>query len=422
MLHTLYRNLTPFLGPLLKPYLYHRVKKGKEDPNRLNERFGYTSLEKPQGRLIWLHAASVGEATSALPLIKRLSDEANILVTTGTTTSAQLMAEKLPAKAFHQYLPLDHPKWIARFLDFWQPDAALWLESELWPNTLYAIKQRSIPAILVNARMSEKSVRRWQKYPGLAHDILSCFDLILAQNEQMAEHIRNLGHKNTDYVGNLKFASAPLDWDENALKDLKEMIGKRPLWLVASTHEGEEDIAMETHKKLQEVHENLLTILIPRHPKRADEILLLAKEKDLSIAQRSAGETIDPKTDIYLADTMGEMGLFYKLAPLLTMGGSFIPDTWGGHNIIEPAHLDCAITYGPIMYNHIDSKQALEQANGAMGVQTPEALYQTIDHLLNNPAKVEQMQKNAKDVVTNSLTVIDAITDRVLKRIQRTAP
>lgn len=420
MLHTLYRKITPLLGPFLKPYLLHRVKQGKEDRTRLPERFGKSSITRPEGRVIWLHAASVGESISALPLIERLSISSTVLVTTGTVTSAEMMAKRLPQGAIHQYMPLDNPKWINQFLDHWRPNIALWLESELWPNTLYAIKQRHIPSVLVNARMSARSIRNWKKHPKLALDILSCFDLILAQNQDMANHISALGHTNTDYIGNLKFASTPMTWNEDDLNSLQTMIGDRPVWLMASTHAGEEEIAISTHQKLVEQYPNLLTIIIPRHPKRGDDIQTLIEQASIKCARRSHTQPITADTGIYLADTMGEMGLFYKLSPLLTMAGSFIPDTWGGHNIIEPAHLDCAITYGPIMYNHQDSKQALENANATIGVQNSGDLFETINALLNDEKRVKLMQEQAKETVTGYLGVIDTITTRISTLIEAT--
>ncbi len=421
MIYRLYQLGAPLLAPFLKPYLKHRAKKGKEDIARLNERFGISTLKRPNGEIIWIHAASVGESISALPLIEKLLEKelnTTILVTTGTVTSAKIMAQRLPDRAIHQYAPLDHTPWVNRFITFWQPKAALWLESELWPNTLHSLKKQKISTILVNARMSEKTIKRWQRYPQFAKKILSCFDLILGQNQKIVDHIKELGIHQVDCIGNLKFASPPMTYDETALETLKKTIGNRPIWLAASTHKGEEEIIVTVYKKLIKDHPHLLAIIVPRYPKRGDDICNLIRKANLTVSQRSRKEKITHETSFYIADTMGEMGLFYKLAPLLTMGGSFIPDIWGGHNIIEPAHLNCAISYGPIMYNHMDSKNALEEVGASVSVKDTNDLYKKINHLLHHPDEIIALQNKAKAVVTSYLCVIDDITQRIVKTIE----
>ncbi len=416
MLHRLYRYTTPLLAPFLGLYLRKRARHGKEELHRLQERYGHASQKRPAGSIIWVHAASVGESISALPLIEKLTtlnENTTILVTTGTVTSAQIMAQRLPEKAIHQYIPLDHHTWIERFLDYWQPHGVIWLESELWPNTLWHIKKRHIPAILVNARLSQKSIQRWKKYPQFAQDILSCFTLILGQNPDMVKHIQKLGMSNVDYVGNLKFASPPLSYNEKELEKMHTMIGDRPLWLIASTHEHEEELIIRVYNQLLLNHPNLLAILVPRHPKRAREVLALIQKHDLITAQRSQNDIIEKETHIYLGDTMGEMGLFYKLSSILTMGGSFVEGKYGGHNIIEPAHLDCAITYGPVTYNHEDSCALFEKSGAAIRVSNENALFKQIDELLNDTQQVLAMQEKAKELANNQLDVINHIIDRL---------
>ncbi len=346
-----YKKLTSKCEKLFNKLLDFRLKHGKESESRINERRGQPSIPRPEGVLIWLHAASVGEAQSTLILISTISKqmpEAKFLVTSGTLTSAQLMAERLPENAFHQFYPLDHPNWTTEFLNHWQPDLILWMESELWPNMLSAIKQRNIPTALVNARLSNKSYNIWNIFSGSAKKLLSTFNLILTQTPTDEKRFKNLGAENVVTTDNIKFSAAPLPYNDNELQDIQNIIGGRPTWVFASTHEGEELLACRIHAALVQKYPNILTIIVPRHPERRGDIKKTCDMMKMTSIFRGNNKTL-PQSDtgIYVADTLGELGLFYKLTDIAVIGRSFSDDGGGGHNPIEAAQMGCVVLTGP---------------------------------------------------------------------------
>lgn len=410
-----YKSLTRAGGPLLEALLKARMKRGKEDPARLPERMGRPSRPRPSGRLIWVHAASVGEAQSAMILIDaigRLGANIHVLVTTGTVTSATVMGRRLPSFAIHQYAPLDRPQWIAAFLDHWKPDTALWMESELWPNTLLELKRRNIPAALVNARLSDKSFRNWSYAPQSAKSIIECFSLILAQTEKDAQHFRALGGVNVIVTDNIKYSASPLSHDPLALSTLKLAVGDRPLWLYASTHAGEESLACRVHKALKEKNPDLLTIIVPRHPSRREEIAGVCFENGLKFSLRSHNTALPAvDDDIYIADTMGELGLFYSLCDIAMIGRSFSDDGGGGHNPVEAAQLGCAVLTGPNnqfqrqLYDDMKSAQAVIETN------SQEELIVALDDLLANPHKIASIKENSHTFTLRKTYVIERVLE-----------
>ncbi len=352
MILGLYRA-TAILGePIIRLLLARRRQRGKEDGVRFGERFGIPSLPRPDGGVAWIHAASVGESISMLSLIARLRENRpslTLLVTTGTVTSAAIMAGRLPAGVLHQFAPIDHPRWIDRFLDHWEPDLALWLESEFWPNTLCALANRDIPIVLINARISPKSFAGWSRFRGTIAALLNTFSLCLAQSVYDGEKLTALGARKVRVPGNLKFAAAPLPAIETDLQDLARMIGDRPVWAAVSTHPGEEDIVATAHGALARQIPDLLTLIVPRHPIRGEDITNRLQSAGHHVARRAAGQPIDTDTGIYVVDTVGELGLIYRLAKVAFIGGSLVPH--GGQNLLEAAKLDCAIVHGPWMAN-----------------------------------------------------------------------
>ena len=349
-----YRTATGFAEPLAGSLLNRRLKRGKEDGDRLPERLGRPGRVRPRGAIIWIHAASVGESLSVLPVIREIGHmrpDATVLVTTGTVTSSRLMAERLPANAFHQFVPLDTPGAVSAFLDYWKPSLALWLESELWPNMLHEARQRQIPLVLINARMSDKSFRGWQRAPAMARELIGSFALCLAQDADVAEKLTLLGARQVETPGNLKLVGDPLPFDANVLGGLRAVIGGRPVWLLASSHEGEGQLAAFTHRDLAAHIPGLLTIIVPRHPQRGLQVAQ-ALAPLFRVARRAAGEVPAPDTEIYIADTLGELGIFYRLTPLAVIGGSFVPH--GGQNPLEPARLGVAVLSGPHIGNFRD--------------------------------------------------------------------
>lgn len=402
----IYRAVGGALSPLAKTLLRARLAKGKEDPARLGERLGIAGLPRPAGPLVWVHGASVGESLSALPLIEAIlksHPQLYILVTTGTVTSAALMKERLPQRALHQFVPLDAPRFVARFLAYWKPDLALWLESEFWPNLLLMARARGIKLVLVNARLSEKSHRGWTNLRPLAGHILSAFSLCLAQDEATAARLRDLGAANLSVTGNLKAEAGPLPADETELAALRSAIGNRPVWLAASTHKGEEEIAASVHRALAPRFPGLLTLIVPRHPGRGVDIANALREAGLRETLRSARAPLVADTEIYVADTLGELGLFFRLAGIVFMGGSLVPH--GGQNPFEPACLECAILHGPHVQNFAEAYGALGRAAAALAVTDAGALTQEIARLLADENKRSRLGQAARKTLSSAGTL-----------------
>jgi 3-deoxy-D-manno-octulosonic-acid transferase len=355
------------LAPALRLSLRHRAARGREIAARLDERFGCDATPRPPGKLLWMHAASVGETMSILPVLQALAPRASIVLTTGTVTSQSLLDARIPGlglsgRVLPRFAPLDVPAWVNRFLSHWRPDAACFVESELWPNQLAACRARNIPVMLVNARMSDRSFRRWRQVPGLAQRLLDVFTEIHARGATDAERLRALGARRVESHGDLKSAAPPLPVDQAELDRLKTVFLDRPVWLAASTHPGEEDLIADCHRILAPRHPGLVTIMAPRHPGRGP-----ALAQTLRAPRRSAGQP-PPDTGLWIADTLGELGLWYRLAPISFVGRSLIPPG-GGQNPLEPARLGCAIASGPYTANFADAVAELRR-NGALAQVT----------------------------------------------------
>ena len=420
MMQRLYRALTVLATPLIALYLGRRKALGKEDPERFRERLGVAGIERPLGRLVWVHGASVGEALAALPLIGRILEshpELHILVTTGTVTSARLMAERLPGRALHQYAPIDRPDAVRGFLDHWRPDLAIWIESEFWPNLLADTQARGVPMILVNGRMSDRSYRRWMLMRGVIRRLLGGFALCLAQSDNDAERLGDLGATEVLTVGNLKSAAAALPADPAALDALRDALGSRPRWLAASTHAGEETIAADCHRDLTPAHPGLVTIIVPRHPERGPTIATGLRKIGLTVALRSAGDRITERTDIYIADSLGELGLFYRLADIAFVGGSLVPH--GGQNLLEPARLDCAILHGPHMANFAAFTAAFAAQRGAVEVADGAALAAAVGGLLGDRDERRRLMAAAQTVAAAEAGVLDRIAAALEPYLER---
>lgn len=412
----IYNNLVRFLYPvLIKRYIEKRKKMGKEDVKRFNERVGRPTMKRPEGRLVWLHGASVGESISMLPLINKLLEiypDIHVMVTTGTTTSAEVMAKRLPERAFHQYLPIDNPVFTTRFVRYWQPTIALWFESEFWPAILSTIKRKNIPLILINGRISNKTFKRWQQFEYIIKELLGCFNACLGQSEEDAYRLRVLGAKDAMCLGNLKYAGLPIPVDEAKKKEILSQIGTRPLWLVSSTHDDEEYKIGRFLKELQEKHPHLLTLIAPRHPQRGAEIKKkLQEEYGLNVSLRSADEKIGAQTDVYVADTIGEMGIWYEIAPIVFVGGSLIPH--GGQNFMEPSRCRDAVIVGPHMHNFTDAVSRAKKADGLIQVNDVIDLMAMVDQLLSNKELLEAKQSLAYNWATGEAKVLDGIVEKI---------
>ncbi|MEB3702825.1 3-deoxy-D-manno-octulosonic acid transferase [Candidatus Bealeia paramacronuclearis] len=375
-----YRSLSWALTPLVRLYFLERLRRGKEDSLRSQERWGYSNLKRDMTRpLIWVHAVSVGEAASTLPLLKALHEEcpqAQLLLTTGTVTSAKVMEGRLPDCVMHQYAPLDLPQVVTRFLEVWEPDLSIGVESELWPNTLTLTQERGIPTLILNAKLSKRSYQRWKMLPSLISPMLEKMALVGAQTIEDQQRFQDLGAPFVEVMPNLKLLGEPLLYEEKALQKLETEIQGRPHWCAANIHPGEDEVMITAHKKLKDTYPQLLTILVPRHPERASEMRVRAEGEGFRCAQRSLGEKLMPETDIYLADTFGEMGLFYKLSNLSFVGATLISK--GGHNPLEAAQLGSYVIHGPHTFSNPALFQFLKNEGCAEEIQNVEELVSTI--------------------------------------------
>ncbi len=399
MLLGLYRSVTRWGGPLIEAQLRHRVGRGKEDRLRWRERLGTAGQARPDGPLLWLHAASVGESRSLLSLITDLLTERRalqVLVTTGTVTSARLMAEQLPARARHQFAPVDRPQAWRRFLEHWRPRLGLLVESELWPNLIFEARAKQMPLALINGRMSERSFRRWARLPASAAQLLGGFALCLAQSDVDRARLAALGAPQVAVAGNLKYAAPPLPADPAALAALAAAIGERPVWLAASTHAGEEALILEAHRGLSALLPGLLTIIAPRHPARGDRLADDIRRQGFRVARRARGEPLGDRSEIYLADTLGELGLFYRLAWIALVGGSLVPH--GGQNPLEAARLGCPTLLGPHTHNFAEASQRLVEAGAARRVADGAYLLAELSALLPDRPGRAHMAARARAV------------------------
>lgn len=410
MIGALYRLATAAAGPWLEAHLRHRAAAGREDPARLSERKGIAGRPRPAGPLLWLHGASVGETLALLPLIEpiaRTRPRLHLLVTSGTRTAATLLAQRLPATAIHQYLPLDRAAWVARFLDHWRPDAGIFADSELWPNLLAATKARAIPLALVNARLSARSFRRWRLAGSFARGLLGAFDIVLALDAEQARRFQTLGARTVEAVGNLKAAAAPPSCDETELARFETACAGRPVLLLASTHDGEEATLLAAAAGLRARHPQALLLIAPRHPERGAMIAQELVERGLApspLPCRSAGEFPPPAAPLYLADSLGEMGLWYRLAELVVMGGSLVPK--GGHNPIEPAKLGLPILTGPQIQNFAELYRRLAAAGGCRVEPDAASIMRAAEALLRDPATRARMGGAAREVARAEAQVL----------------
>jgi 3-deoxy-D-manno-octulosonic-acid transferase len=394
---TAYRLLTRLAAPFAPLMLAWRTRRGKEEPERHGERYGVASQPRPQGFLAWFHAASVGEANAVLPVIEavtRQHADVRVLLTTGTVTSAKLARARLAPGALHQYVPLDTQAFVQRFLDHWRPDLAVLVESEIWPNLVLETKARDIPLVLVNGRISQSSFHKWRKRPGLSRPLFSAFSLVLAQNESLAQRFAELGAAEARGIGNLKADAPPPPADVSGAKGLAAALQGRSVWLAASTHAGEDDMVAVAHLAMRKTRPDLLTIIVPRHPDRGPTIAELLQGANLKVALRSKGQLPEAGTDIYIADTIGELGLFYTLVPVAFIGGSLVPH--GGQNPVEAIKLGAAVLTGPYWRNFRDAYEALIEAEGCRQVSDAAGLAEAASFLLANARAREALMANAE--------------------------
>jgi 3-deoxy-D-manno-octulosonic-acid transferase len=404
-----YRFASRAATPLAPWLLTERLNRGREDPLRLSERRGEPSLPRPDGPLVWVHGASVGEMLAVVPLIERIqARNLSVLVTTGTVTSAALADQRLPPGVMHQFVPLDAPRFANRFLDHWRPDLTLFVESDLWPNLILACSERKIPLIIVNGRVSERSFGRWRLAPRTIASLLGRFGLCLAQSSDNARRFAQLGAPRVISTGNLKLDVPAPPADVPTLNRFKALIGLREVVAAASTHPGEESAVIAAHRRLRAKNPTLLTVIAPRHPARGESIAEIGKVAGLAVALRSRGELPKRDVDIYIADTVGELGLIYRIAPIVFMGGSLA--THGGQNPIEAIRLGAAVLHGPCVWNFAEIYSTLDKVHGAELVVDEEALTSRLGEWLADPTARAVVVKAA----TQTMDVLGGALERTL--------
>ena len=417
----IYKILISLVFPFLKvTYIKKRRKIGKEHPLRFNERLGLYKHPRPEGKLFWFHGASVGEAVSMLPLIDRLLKEdetLSILVTTGTLTSAEIMEKRLPKRAFHQFVPFDVPVYAKRFLNHFKPDAVLWFESELWPSLLSETHKRHIPLILVNGRISDKSFKIWKKFQFISKEILQCFTLCLGQSEQDKNRLKILGAPHVECFGNIKYAGMPLPVDVAKENEMAQAIGDRKIFLISSTHANEEEQFAVHLDRLFDYIDHILVIIVPRHPHRGAEIAEMLRSKGYETALRSKNEPLTASTKVYVADTIGEMGLWYRLAPIVFVGGSLV--THGGQNFMEPARDKCAVIVGPFMHNFTEMLARAQAEHAVWKINSAADIIEEVITLFHDEEELLTRQNAAHAWTVKEAKVLDGICqvlNRVLKK------
>lgn len=415
---SLWRGTGHLIAPAIGLWLRHRARIGKEDRARIGERMGHAAKPRPTGQVIWCHGASVGESQALLPLLQHLHElrpDLTLLLTTGTVTSAALVEKRHVGGVLHQYVPIDLPHAVDRFLDHWRPDLVLWSESDFWPGILSSLRVRKTPTLLINARLSERSCRRWAAMPETARWLLQGFAAVYAQTAQDAERLRRLGVTEVIEAGNLKHAAPPLPVNATDLAEWRRRLDLRPLWLAASTHDGEEEIVADIHRRLKWRHPDLLTLIVPRHPERGTAIAAEMAGAGLASRLRSRGEAPDAQTDLYIADTLGELGLWFRISPLVVMGGSLIPH--GGHNPLEPARLGCAVLLGPHMFNFAEVTTGLLQAGGAVQVDDAEAMAAEVLALFEDQKRQRAIATAGQTYAAGPAEIIERLSNAVLQHL-----
>ena len=413
MLFRIYKIFSYLIYPFVPIYLNSRISSNKELKDRINERYGISTIKRKKGKLVWLHAASIGESLSILPVIKELEKNnkiKQILVTTGTTTSAKIMDNKLKGKAFHQFIPIDIPILVERFLDHWKPSLSIFVESEIWPNFIFSLKKRNTKIMILNGRMTVKSYNNWSIFKKTALKLFANFDLCCTQSNDSTFFYKNLGIKKTIYTGNLKFASESPAVDNKELNKLKKMFKGRKILLAASTHEGEEEIIANITLSLKKKYKNFVSIIVPRHPNRSE---FFSNKQKLKIAYRSKDQDISPNTSIYIADTIGELNLFYELANFIFVGGSLV--NHGGQNPIEAAFLGKPIIHGPNIMNFADVYEILSHMKLTYPINNERQLKMHIDDKYkgsNNSVSASgssRIKKEGKQALKNSIQAINQL-------------
>ena len=410
MMLNLYRFLMFILKPMVRPVIFMRRLKDLEtkDKNRKKERFGFASVKRPQGKVIWFNAASVGESNSIIPVIDEIlkkSPNSFVLVTTTTLTAADNMAKKLSGKnAIHQFLPIDRRAYVDRFFKYWKPSIGFFVDSDFWPNLILSAKAHNVPLVLLNGRVSDRSFAKWKNNLAFIKPLSSAFIFSFGKSKEDCKKLSVMGFKNPVCVGNLKYAVPPLSYDKEELKTLSSQIGKRHLIVVSNTHPGEEELCLSAFLTVKKRFSDVLMIIAPRHPARGAEIKSLVEANGLKTLLRSDGGKITKDIDVYIANTMGELGLFYTLSDIVFVGGSLVE--WGGHNPMEPSRLHNVVLSGKYVHNFQETFDLLKQEKAVVMLNDEKDFAAKLKGFFENPEVQKDYMSRAFYVAEREASVL----------------
>ena len=394
-------NLIILISPII---ILLRLLKNKEHKYRFKEKFGFFSKKRGNGKILWFHGSSVGEILSVIPLIEKLENDKSInkiLITSSTLSSSKVLSKFNLKKTIQQFFPIDSNYLTKKFLNYWKPSIAIFIESEIWPNMLKNIKNQSIPLILLNARITKKTYNKWKMIPYMSKILFKSFDICFPQNYETKNYLKSLGAKKIKFIGNLKFSETKTEKNNNFKKNIQKIFKKRKIWCAASTHNSEEKICALAHQKLKNKYKNLLTIIIPRHVHRVNDICSEIKDMELKVQTHSAKNKIKKDTDIYLVDTYGETKSFFKICNIVFLGGSII--NHGGQNPLEPARFGCKILYGPHIQNFTEIYKLLDENNLSFKFHNVNQLVKLINQFFNKKTKIIKKINKLKKIGTNVL-------------------
>ena len=416
----LYKYLMVLISPVLWIWIRYRLIVGKEHSHRIKERFGYPTIVRPNNSIIWLHGASVGEVKTLFPLVDKIRNnypDTYILITSATRTSADLIYKNSLPNTYHQYLPLDIPKAVNSFVEYWKPSVLIIAESEIWPNLLTTVKSKNIPIALINGRFSQKSIKSWCLIKNTAQIIFNYFEIIISADMNTDRFLREVIGDKVQYLGNLKSNASHLEVNKISYNKLKIQIGDRPVWCAASTHKGEEKFIISAHKKLKSKFPSLLLIMALRHPERAKSVI--KKIDNLTVAKHSCDETITNKTDIYLIDTIGDMGLAYSLSEITLVCGSLIKGL-KGHNPLEPANFSNAILTGNYFNSFQDIYMSMINLKAAARISSVDKIEKHVSELLSDSNKLKNKQNLAFNFVNRQTSILDTTWYKLRQIISET--
>ncbi len=412
----LYKYCLYILVPLIKFNLYLRANNNKEDITRISERYGDSTINRPKKSLIWIHAASVGEFNSATGLINKLIKRYNILLTTTTTTAFKFSKKIFGNKIIHQYAPIDHDPWVTKFLDHWKPNIVIWIESDLWPNTLHNINKRKIISILLNLRISPKSFKRWQLFKKNFSQLLKYFDIVFAQSKKDLKIINKLTRKKIYYVGNLKFTSLKRQLNKKRVNDIKKNLKKKKVILIASSHSKEEHLILNNLKETLEKNKNIFLIIAPRHPIRSNEVLQISK-KYIARSIVESKKNINSNIRCMICKSLGEMPEYYSLSDIVILGGSFVD--MGGHNPIEPARYNCSIITGPSIFNWQNIFQEMSSKNACLICNSPKELNEKVKLILSKNMIEKKFKKKALQYSNQKQNIINDVIKNIKPHLKK---